>query len=112
MTAEASELSTVPTADWFDPAEAAVNPYLSYAKLREMGPVVYAPAVKRYLFTTHESVIGAEQQPELFSSFSETNLTMVRALGGRPMLRKDDPDHATERSAVNPTLRPKAITQT
>src|SRR5699024_6309247 len=50
-----------------------------------------------------------EHTPEVFSSYSETNLTMVRALGTRPMLRKDDPEHATERSAINPTLRPRAV---
>ena len=35
---------------------------------------------------------------------------MMRALGGRPMLRKDDPDHAVERNAINPALRPRQIT--
>lgn len=107
-----ANLSTVheaPVADWFDPRAAMRDPYPLYDRLREAGPVVYAPAIKRYLFTSHSAVGEAEQHPEIFSSYSETNLTMMHALGGRPMLRKDDPDHATERTAINPTLRPKSV---
>ena len=100
---------SAPVADWLDPREMVADPYPTYARLRSMGAVVYAPAIDRYLITTHAAVSNAEQHPELFSSHSETNLTMVRALGGRPMLRKDDPDHATERAAINPTLRPRQV---
>src|SRR5699024_9790524 len=99
----------IPIADWFDPAEAMRDPYPQYAQLRALGPVVYAPAVARVFITNHEAVSEAEHHPEIFSSYSETNLTMMRAIGGRPMLRKDDPEHAQERKAINPTLRPKAI---
>lgn len=101
----------VPVADWFDPQEMWHDPYPAYERMREMGPVVYAPAVKRVFMTRHESVTYAEQHPELFRSYSDRNVTMVRAMGGRPMLRKDDPEHATERAAINPTLRPRAVTQ-
>ena len=99
----------IPIADWFDPAEAMRDPYPQYAQLRALGPVVYAPTVARVFITNHEAVSEAEHHPEIFSSYSETNLTMMRAIGGRPMLRKDDPEHAQERKAINPTLRPKAI---
>src|SRR5699024_4254 len=78
-------------------------------RLRKLGPVVSAPSVGRVFITNHAAVSEAEHTPEVFSSYSETNLTMVRALGTRPMLRKDDPEHATERSAINPTLRPRAV---
>lgn len=99
-----------PVADWLEPRAMMVDPYPTYQRLRDMGPIVFAPAIGRYLLTTHEAVTDAEQHPELFSSYSETNLTMMRALGARPMLRKDDPDHEQERSAVNPTLRPRHVT--
>ena len=82
----------VPVADWFDPQEMWHDPYPAYERMREMGPVVYAPAVKRVFMTRHESVTYAEQHPELFRSYSDRNVTMVRAMGGRPMLRKDDPE--------------------
>lgn len=99
-----------PVADWVDPRELASDPYPSYRRLREMGPVVHVPQLGRYLITTHPAVVAAEQEPESFSSYSETNLTMMRALGARPMLRKDDPAHAAERGAINPTLRPRPVT--
>lgn len=109
--APASASVDAPVADWLDPAQMMRDPYPSYARLREMGPVVYVPAIRRHLLTTHAAVVAAEQHPEQFSSYSERNLTMVRALGGRrPMLRKDDPEHAAERSAINPTLRPRQVT--
>ncbi|TFD60145.1 cytochrome P450 [Cryobacterium sp. Hh38] len=103
-------ISTPPVADWIDPGQLLADPYSSYERLRELGPVVYVPQFGRYLLTTHPAVVAAEQQSETFSSFSNTNLTMMRALGGRPMLRKDDPEHADERSAINPTLRPRQVT--
>lgn len=109
--ANAPTTQKIPVADWFDPRAAMRDPYPQFARLRAMGPVVHAPAVNRVFVTTHAAVAEAEQRPEIFSSQSETNVTMVQALGGRPMLRKDDPDHATERSAINPTLRPRAVTQ-
>lgn len=100
----------IPVADWFDPVAAMADPYPQYERLRKLGPVVYAPAVGRVFVTTHAAVSDAEHRAETFSSYSETNLTMVRALGARPMLRKDDPEHAVERKAINPTLRPRAVT--
>lgn len=104
-----STTTSMPVADWFDPHAAMTDPYPQFSRLRDLGPVVFAPSVNRVLLTTHAAVSEAERHPEAFSSYSQNNLTMVRALGGRPMLRKDDPDHAAERSAINPTLRPKAI---
>lgn len=109
MSLEAPAATQAPVADWLDPRAMAVDPYPTYDRLRAAGPVVYAPAIGRYLITQYEAVREAEQHPEIFSSYSETNLTMVRALGARPMLRKDDPEHAAERSAINPTLRPRQV---
>lgn len=102
-------VAEAPVADWLDPRAMRDDPYPTYERLRALGPVVYASAIGRYLITRFEAVRQAEQHPEIFSSYSETNLTMVRALGGRPMLRKDDPEHAAERGAINPTLRPRHI---
>ncbi|HWI30073.1 MAG TPA: cytochrome P450 [Microbacterium sp.] len=99
-----------PVADWFDPHAMMRDPYPTYERLRALGPVVHVPRIGRYLLTTHAAVTAAEQHPESFSSYSETNLTMMRAIGGRPMLRKDDPDHGVERGAINPTLRPRQVT--
>lgn len=98
-----------PVIDWFDPEEMKADPYPAYARMRELAPVVYVPLLDRYLLTTHAAVTQAEQTPEIFSS-NVANPTMGRALGGIPMLRKNDPEHAAERGAVNPTLRPRQVT--
>ena len=105
----AGETHDAPEIDWFDQARMLHDPYPYYERMRALGPVVYVPAIRRHLLTTHAAVVGAEQHPELFTAHA-SRPTMVRALGGRPMLRKDDPDHAVERGAINPTLRPKTVT--
>lgn len=104
--------TAAPVIDWFDPAEMMRDPYPTYSRLREAGPVVHVPRIGRYLLTSHAAVTAAEQDPGTFSAHSVTNLTMMRALGGRPMLRKDDPEHQVERDAINPTLRPRHVTAT
>jgi len=106
----ADEIADAPVVDWFDQKRMLDDPYPDYTRMRELGPVVHVPAIRRYLLTTHASVVGAEQKPESFTAHA-SRPTMVRALGARPMLRKDDPDHAAERSAINPTLRPKTVTE-
>lgn len=94
-----------------DPADLVRDPYPTYERLRAIGPVVHAPAIGRYLVTTHAAVVEAEQDQETFS-VEVSNGLMIRALGGTPMLRKSDPQHAVERKSINPTLRPKAIANT
>jgi cytochrome P450 len=102
------EIQEAPVVDWFDQARMMDDPYPDYARMAGLGPVVHVPAIRRYLLTAHAAVVGAEQHPELFTA-NVPRATMVRALGGRPMLRKDDPEHAVERRAINPTLRPKTV---
>ncbi|MDN3518109.1 cytochrome P450 [Aquisalimonas lutea] len=97
-----------PVADWLDPAVMSSDPYPSYERLRSESPIAWAPAFKRYLVTSYSGCLTVEQHPEVFTS-NVSGGTMVRALGGQPMLRKDDPEHAVERQAVNPTLRPKRM---
>lgn len=107
ITSAATSLD-LPTADWLDPAELARDPYPSYERLRREAPVAWSPAVKKVLISTFEGCSFGEQHPEIFSS-SVSGGTMVRAMGGRPLIRKDDPEHAAERAPMNRTLRPKQI---
>ena len=99
---------TLPEAPWLDPAELARDPYPSYARLREESPVAWSPAVKKVLISSYEGCSFGERHPEIFSS-DVSGGTMVRAMGGQPMIRKDDPEHAAERAPMNRTLRPKQI---
>lgn len=98
----------LPTVDWIDPAELRSDPYPIYARLRSEAPVAWAPSVRKVLITDFAGCVFGEQHPEIFSSHV-TKAHMIRAIGSRPMIRKDDPEHARERNAVNPTLRPKKI---
>ncbi|WP_262107427.1 cytochrome P450 [Arthrobacter sp. Marseille-P9274] len=109
MTVSASSVtSTVPTVDWLDPAALDRDPYPSYKRLREEAPVAWWPAVQKVLISSSTGCTFAENHPEVFSS-NVAQAAMVRALGGRPLIRKDDPEHASERASMNKTLRPKQI---
>lgn len=104
----ASPVTDLPTVDWVDPAELRSDPYPIYRRLRAEAPVAWVPSVRKLLITSFSGCLYGEQHPEIFSS-RVSNAHMIRAIGGRPMIRKDDPEHAAERSTVNPTLRPKAM---
>ena len=85
------------TADWVDPTTMLRDPYETYDRLRGLGPVVWVPVLNRYLATSFEACRAIEADQETYSAnVSGSGATMARALGARPMLRKDDPDHATE----------------
>jgi cytochrome P450 len=86
------------------------DPYDTYERLRALGPVVRVPVMNRYLATGFEACRLIEADQETYSAgVTGSGATMARALGARPMLRKDDPDHATERTPINPAMRPKQI---
>jgi cytochrome P450 len=105
-----SAFGAPPAAEWVDPITMQRDPYDTYDRLRALGPVVWAPALNRYLATTFEACRAIEADQVTFSAnISGTGATMARALGAEPMLRKDDPAHAAERRPVNRSLRPKAI---
>ncbi len=113
MSAAPESPAHAPTADWVDPAVMMRDPYDTYDRLRQLGPVVWVPAMGRYLVTSAEACRDVEADQEIYSaSVTGGSATLARALGGRPMLRKDDPEHAVERQAVNPTMRPKNVRQT
>lgn len=104
--------TTAPVADWVDPQTMMRDPYDTYARLRTESPVAWAPALNKYLVTGYHECHAVELDQTVYSAgVSGSGATMIRALGETPMLRKDDPEHAIERKAINPTLRPKAIAQ-
>ena len=101
-----------PTADWVDPTAMLQDPYPTYERLRQLGPVVWVPAMNRYLATSFAACRAIESDQEIYSAnVGGHGATMVRALGDRPMLRKDDPEHAAERQPINHSLRPRNIRQ-
>ncbi|MBZ4522648.1 cytochrome P450 [Mycobacterium avium] len=101
---------STPTADWVTQEQLAVDPYPTYARLRRECPVAWVPSIGKYLITTHAVCHAVELDQQTYTA-QVSGATMTRALGGKPMLRKDDPEHAAERRTINPTLRPKAVNE-
>lgn len=101
-----------PTVEWIDPEAMLVDPYPTYERLRREAPVAYAPVYRRYLVTTFRDCFDIEMDQETFSAHEDAERsTMIRSMG-RPMLRKDDPEHKTDRNVLAPSLRPRAIKNT
>ncbi|MBY4214130.1 cytochrome P450 [Rhodococcus fascians] len=105
-----ASLNAVPTANWVEPDSMLEDPYPTYRRLVDSTPVAWVPSIGRYLVTSAAACRAVEEDQDTFSAnVSGSAATLARALGAPPMLRKDDPEHAIERRAVNPALRPKAL---
>ncbi|WP_069758139.1 cytochrome P450 [Streptomyces sp. LUP47B] len=102
--------SPVPSADWVDPVVMSADPYPTYRRLLDESPVAWVPSLNLYLVTSSRACRAIEEDQQTYSAkLTGDGGTMARAVGARPMLSKDDPDHATERRVINPTLRPKNL---
>jgi cytochrome P450 len=101
---------TTPVAEWVEPAEMLADPYPTYRRLLDESPMAWVPALNRYLATSAAACRAIEEDQRTYTAnVSGGSALMARALGARPMLRKDDPEHAAERRPINPTLRPKML---
>lgn len=96
-----------PVADWVTIPELHRDPYPIYERLRAEGGVHWVPAVGRYLVTSYAATHETELDQELYSANEERSL-QIRAMG-HSMLRRDDPEHAIERRAWQPALRPGTV---
>lgn len=104
-----SRVSNTPVADWVDSGELFNDPYPSYQRLRDQTPVAWVPSLDRFLVTTFADCFAIEMDQETFSAREDPGRsTMLRTLG-RPMLRKDDPEHRRDRVAYGQALRPAMI---
>ncbi len=98
-----------PVIEWIDPEQMLSDPYPTYERLRREAPVAYVPAFRRYLVSTFRDCFEIEMDQATFSSHEDADRsTMVRAMG-RPMLRKDDPEHKVDRAALGASLRPRTV---
>ena len=97
-----------PVADWLDIGELFADPYPSYERLRDMGPVVFVPAMGHYFCTSYAGCRLVEGDQETFSS-DPSGQVSIRPLGGPSLLGKDDPEHAVERAPINRSMRPRSI---
>ena len=101
---------SIPVADWVTRADLIADPYPIYARLRAESPVCWVPAVNKVVITKFNDCIAAEQNPDVFSSHM-SYAHMIVGMGGRPMIRKDGPEHASERKAVNSAVRPRFLSE-
>lgn len=100
-------------ADWVSVDQLTVDPYPTYERLRREGPVMWVPSLSRHLTASYDSAAGVEDDPQTFTAQEpEGRSTMIKAMHGRPMNRKDDPEHLLDRQAAVPSLKPRAIKQT
>lgn len=100
-----------PVADWFTFADLRRDPYPIYERMRAESPVAYLPEMDRYFVTRFEDCNYILQNPDLFAQDKEPRSKMKRAIGPT-LLTKDDPEHANDRRAINPVLRPRVAQET
>ncbi|MTE17450.1 cytochrome P450 [Nocardia aurantiaca] len=87
-----------------------VDPYPTYAALRELASVVYLPANEVYALTRYEAARGALGDWETFSSAGAIgfNPAVNEALTGTS-LSADPPVHTQLRAALTENLSPRAL---
>lgn len=90
--------------------EVLLDPYPSYADLRDLGPVVHLPANESYALTRYDTVREALADWETFSSASAIgfNPSVNEALTGTS-LASDPPQHTALRAALTENLSPRAL---
>lgn len=86
-----------------------VDPYQSYATLRELGGVVYLPGTDVYALTRYDAIRGALGDWETFSSSSIGFNPMVNEALTGTSLASDPPDHAPLRATLAANLSPRAL---
>ncbi|WP_344043823.1 cytochrome P450 [Nocardioides panacihumi] len=104
-------MTTPPTSDvdlFAD--DVLIDPYPTYAALRELGPVVHLPANDVYALTRYDTVRTALGDWESFSSAHGVgfNPMVNEALAGTS-LASDPPDHTALRAALTENLSPRAL---
>ena len=89
--------------------EVLLDPYPSYARLRELGGVVHLPRNGLHVLTRYDVIRDALADPAAFSSSSiGFNPAVNEALSGTS-LASDPPDHAPLRAALTENLSPRAL---
>ncbi|WP_179220409.1 cytochrome P450 [Rhodococcus sp. NCIMB 12038] len=93
----------VPVADWVTLEDLDRDPYPIYARLREESPVAWVPAAGRFFLTRFADCRHVEADQGTFTAVDPGH--RMNRTHGVTMLRKDDPEHADDRRAVNNVLR-------
>lgn len=92
---------------WND--EVLVDPYPSYAALREQAAVVYLPKNDIYVLTRYDTIRTALADPETFSSATIGFNPMVNEALTGTSLTSDPPVHTQLRATLSQNLTPRAL---
>jgi len=90
--------------------EVLLDPYPTYAELRERGPLVYLERLDAWAITRHEHIRAALHDWETFSSVGGVGLNAV--LNGfltGSVLGTDPPEHDVLRAVLSAQLAPRAL---
>lgn len=101
-------LATPPVVDWIDPEELVVDPYPTYARLRDESPVAFVPFLGGYVAASYQGCKQIEPNLESFTA-SSGSASMLRTMGRTSMIDTDGPEHTQQRTPINAAMRPKAI---
>lgn len=93
---------------WSD--EILTDPYPTYARLRDMGPVLYDRPHDAYVLPRYDEVRAVLQDWETFSSARGVGLNeRANQMAGRGILTTDPPLHDTRRRVLNAQLVPREV---
>ena len=85
-----------------------LDPYPIYRRLRAEAPVLRVRSIGRTFLTRAADTKFVKDNPALFSS-DDPNTPMKPAFQAHTLMRKDGPDHLSERMAMAPALMPGTI---
>lgn len=90
------------------PIEALISdPYPVFDRIRDMGSAVWVESANIHLVTRYQDIHTVERNAEIFAS---TNLmSLMNAVMGHSLMRKDFDEHKRERRAVEPVFRPRNV---
>lgn len=89
--------------------EVLVDPYDTYAKLRETAAVVHLPSRDLYALTRYDEVRDALGDPATFTSTKVGFNPMINEVLKGTTLATDPPDHAALRVVLTENLSPRAL---
>lgn len=89
--------------------EVLVDPYDTYAALREHAAVVHLPSRDLYAITRYDQVRDALGDPATFSSTKVGFNPMINEVLKGTTLATDPPDHAALRAVLTENLSPRAL---
>ena len=83
------------------------DPYPAFQRMQDTASVVFVPAVKLHLVTRSKDIQAVEANPAVFSSSNP--ISLMNAIMGHSLMRKDFADHAMERKALGASFQQKVI---